>query len=183
VYLSPLDPAATAYLVNAITAAVTRYPVDGLYLEAVDFPGDDFDYSRHSMSLFRARMRETLSAAERARLDGIEAIDPFAYPEEFPDEWRQFREAALTELLGRLRTAFTAANPAASMAAAIRMDAESSTTEHYQAWRTWLSRGIVDRVGYRSRSTGTVFLSPDGVFTSTPERQPTARAAGTGGPR
>ncbi|HZM93503.1 MAG TPA: hypothetical protein VFB92_08785, partial [Vicinamibacterales bacterium] len=78
VYLSPLDPAAASYLVSAITAAVEGYAVDGLYLEAVDFPGDDFDYSRHAMELFRTRMRSSLSTAERARLDEIEAIDPFA---------------------------------------------------------------------------------------------------------
>jgi len=183
VYMSPLDPAAVAYLVSAITSAVGRYAVDGLYLEAVDFPGDDFDYSRHAMELFRARMRTSLSSAERSRLDEIEAIDPFAYPAEFPDEWRAFRESALTAVLERLRTALTAMNPSFSIAAAVRADTDASLLEHFQAWRTWLTRGLVDRVGYRSRSTGTVLLSADGVFASTPERLPLAQAAGTGGPR
>jgi uncharacterized lipoprotein YddW (UPF0748 family) len=183
VYLSPLDPAAASYLVSAIAAAVGRYAVDGLYLEAVDFPGDDFDYSRHALELFRTRMRSSLSTAERTRLDRIEAIDPFAYPEEFPDEWRAFRESALTAVLERLRMALSTVRPALSIAAAVRSDVDSSLVSHFQAWRTWLAKGIVDRVGYRSRTTGTVLLSPDGVFASTPERLPTAQAAGTGGPR
>ena len=59
--------------------AVGRYAADGVYLDAVDFPGEDFDYSRHTMELFRTRVRATMSLAERARLDAIEAIDPFAY--------------------------------------------------------------------------------------------------------
>jgi len=181
VYLSPLDPAAASYLVSAITAAVEGYAVDGLYLEAVDFPGDDFDYSRHAMELFRTRMRSSLSTAERARLDEIEAIDPFAYPEEFPDEWRAFRESALTAVLERLRTALSAVSPTMSIAAAVRSDIDSSLVSHFQAWRTWLAKGIVDRVGYRS--LGTVLLSPDGMFASTPDRLPAVQAAGTGGPR
>ena len=182
-YVSPLDPAAALYLVSAVVTAVGRYAADGVYLDAVDFPGEDFDYSRHAMELFRARMRAVMSIAERARLDEIEAIDPFAYAEEFPDAWRQFRESALTDLLERLRGGLTAVSPAVSLAANARADADASLREHFQAWRSWLDRGIVDRVGYRSRSSGTVLLSPDGVFPAGPERVPNVQVAGAGGPR
>jgi len=182
-YVSPLDPAATTYLVNAVIAAVGRYAVDGLYLDAVEFPGEDFDYSRHAMDLFRTRMRSVMSSAERSRLDEIEAIDPFAYPEEFPDEWRRFRESALTDLLDQVRSGLSTRTPAISIAAGARADADVSLKEHFQAWRTWLDRGIVDRVGYRSRSTGTVMLSTDGVFASVPETPSAVQAAGAGGPR
>ncbi len=182
-YVSPLDPGAASYLVNAVAAAVGRYSVDGLYLEAVAFPGEDFDYSRRAMELFRARVRPSLSSTERARLDQIEAIDPFAYPEEFPEQWREFRESALTDVLERVRTALTAVRPGISIAAAVGADANASQVDHFQSWRTWLARGVVDRVGYRSQPTGAVLLSPDGVFAPTPERLPTTQAAGTGGPR
>jgi uncharacterized lipoprotein YddW (UPF0748 family) len=182
-YVSPLDPAAATHLVSVVTAAAGQYAVDGLYLEAVDFPGEDFDYSRRALDLFRARMRPSLSSTERARLDAVEAIDPFAYTEEFPEQWREFRESALTDVLERVRTALTAMGSTVSIAAAVGADADLSQLEHFQTWRTWLARGIVDRVGYRSQSTGAVLLSPNGVFASTPERLPTAQAAGTGGPR
>lgn len=182
-YVSPLDPAAAAYLVKSVLAAVGRYAVDGVYLETLDFPGDDFDYSRRAMELFRSRMRSTLSLAERARLDGVESIDPFAYAEEFPDEWRRFRETALTDLLGQLRGALKALNPAISVAVAARADADAALHEHFQAWRSWLERGVADRVGYRSRTTGTVLLSIDSAFTFEPDRLPTIETAGVGGPR
>jgi uncharacterized lipoprotein YddW (UPF0748 family) len=183
IYVSPLDPAAAAYVVDSITGAARRYPVDGLYLESVDFPGEDFDYSRHSLDLFRTRMRAALSLTERARLDEIEAIDPFAYAEEFPDQWRQFRQAALTELLVQLRGALKGINSAVVMAAAARTDADASLRENFQDWRSWLERGIIDRIGYRSRASATVLLSPDGVFASGPERVSTVQAVGAGGPR
>jgi uncharacterized lipoprotein YddW (UPF0748 family) len=182
-YISPLDPAAALYLVSAIAAAVGRHSVDGVYLDALDFPGEDFDYSRHAMDLFRGRMRSAISLAERVRLDAIEAIDPFAYAEEFPEEWRRFRESALTSLLEQLRTTLKAISPAITVAAGARADADAALRDHFQAWRSWLDRGIVDRIGYRSRSTGTVLLSPDGVFASGPERPSTVQTAGAGGPQ
>lgn len=182
-YVSPLDPAAAMYLVNAVVSTVGRYVVDGVFLDAVEFPGTDFDYSRHAMDLFRSRMRSVMSLAEKARLDEIEAIDPFAYSEEFPDEWRRFRESALTDLLEHVRSGLSAKAPAISLAAATRADADASLREHLQEWRAWLDRGIVDRVGYHSRSTGTVLLSSDGVFATAPETPSAVQAAGAGGPR
>jgi uncharacterized lipoprotein YddW (UPF0748 family) len=163
-YLSPLDPAAASYLVDAVVAAVGRYSAEGVFLDDVDFPGADFDYSRHAINLFRTRMRALMSAAERARLDAIEAIDPFAYAEEFPDEWREFRASALTNLVERLTTALTSIAPTLSIAVGVRGDAGASASEHFQAWRSWLARGLVNRVGYRDRSTDTVLLSPDGLI-------------------
>lgn len=182
-YVSPLDPAAASYLVNAVVSTVGRFAVDGVYLDAVEFPGEDFDYSRHAMDLFRTRMRSVMSLAEKARLDEIEAIDPFAYAEEFPEEWRRFREAALTDLLERVRSGLGNKTPTISIAAGARADEQTSLKEHFQAWRAWLDRGIVDRVGYHSRSTGTVLLSTDGVFAAVPETPSAVQAAGAGGPR
>ena len=163
-YLSPLDPDAASYLVGAVVAAIQRYAADGVYLEALDFPGRDFDYSRHAMELFRSRMRAELSPAERARMEEVEAIDPFGYPEEFPDEWRAFREAALTRLLERLRAALSTANPSTAITAGAAADPDASVRDHFQNWRTWLDRGIVERIGYRHRSTSTVLFSIDGAI-------------------
>jgi hypothetical protein len=182
-YVSPLDPAAAAYLMKSVLAAVGRHAIDGVYLESLDFPGADFDYSRRAMELFRTRMQAAMSLADRTRLDEIESIDPFAYAEEFPDAWRRFRESALSDLLGQLRTALKANSPTVSVAVATRADADASLRDHFQAWRLWLERGMVDRVGHRSRSTGAVLLSPDGVFPSEPERLPNVQSAGAGGPR
>ena len=182
-YVSPLDPAAAAYLVTSVVAAARRYAADGVFLDAIDFPGADFDYSRHAMQLFRAKMRATLTLVERLRLDQIEAIDPFAYAEEFPDQWRAFRESALTQLVERLRDALAAAVPSLPVAVGARADAGSSRREYFQDWRAWLDRGLVGRIGHRSRSTGTVLFSTDGPIAPEPAAVPSAQSAGAGGPR
>jgi uncharacterized lipoprotein YddW (UPF0748 family) len=181
-YVSPLDPAAAAFLTSAVVSAVQRHTVDGVHLDGMYFPGGDFDYSAHAMRLFRTSMRAVLSAAERARLDEVEAIDPFAYAEEFPGPWRQFRESALTDLAVRLRAALTAANPSLAVTVGARSDAEIALRDHFQNWRAWLDRGIVTRVGHRRGSAAAILFSTDGV---SPPDSPAggAQATGLGGPR
>lgn len=160
VYVSPLDPAAAAYLANAVAAAVGSYAVDGIYLDGIAFPGPDFDYSRHTMDVFRARKRAELSAAEGLRLDEVEALDPFAYAEEFPGDWSRFRESALTDLLERVRAAL--GRPSLPITVHVGADADASRRDHFQDWRSWLDRGLVERVGYGGPLDTSVVLSADG---------------------
>jgi uncharacterized lipoprotein YddW (UPF0748 family) len=160
-YLSPLAPDAASYLVTAVTEAAKRYPVDGVFLDAVRFPGADFDYSRHAMEIFRAETRPQLSADERSRLDEVEAIDPFGYAEEFPERWRAFRQARLTGLVSRLRKALTEVNATLVVSAGVAADARNALAESFQDWTTWMETGLVDGVGSRSGTSGTIVFTPD----------------------
>ena len=143
-YVSPLQPDAVAYVADAVTDLVRRYAFDGVYLDHVQYPGDDFDYSRRSVRAFRDDMRSQLLPAERQRVDAIEAIDPFAYPNEFPDQWRLFRQSQLTALVARLRSVVTAARPSALVSAAVTSDATVAEHDRLQDWRTWLDNGFLD---------------------------------------
>jgi uncharacterized lipoprotein YddW (UPF0748 family) len=165
-YLSPLAPEASSYLVTAVTAAAKRYPVDGVFLDAVRFPGSDFDYSRHAMEIFRADTRPQLSSEERTRLDEVEAIDPFGYSEEFPDRWRAFRQARLTNLISRLRKALTEVSSTLVVSAAVSSDPGSALAESFQDWSNWMETGLVDGVGRRSGTSGTIVFTTD-AFTAT----------------
>jgi uncharacterized lipoprotein YddW (UPF0748 family) len=160
-YVSPLAPEAASYLVSAVTAAAKRYEVDGVFLDAIRFPGVDFDYSRHAMEIFRAEMRPQLSAEERARLDEVEAIDPFGYAEEFPERWRAFRQSRLTNLVSRLRKALTEISSTLVVSAGVPSDPGSALAESFQDWTNWMETGLVDGVGRRSGTSGTIVFSPD----------------------
>jgi uncharacterized lipoprotein YddW (UPF0748 family) len=160
-YLSPLAPEAAAYLVGAVAAAAKRYPVDGVFLDAVRFPGVDFDYSRHAMETFRAETRAQISPEERARLDEVEAIDPFGYAEELPDRWRAFRQARLTNLVSRLRKALAGVSPTLVVSAGVGVDPNTALAESFQDWANWMETGLVDGVGRRSGTSGTIVFTPD----------------------
>ena len=166
-YVSPLAPDAADYLVAAVTAAAKRYPVDGVFLDAVRFPGVDFDYSRHAMEIFRADTRPQLNAEERARLDEVEAIDPFGYAEEFPERWRAFRQSRLTSLVSRLRRALSEISQTLVVSAGVPSDPSSALAESFQDWTNWMQTGLVDGVGRRSGTSGTIVFSPD-AFSAAP---------------
>jgi len=162
-YVSPLDPEAAAYLAAHVSAAVRRYDVDGVFLDAVRFPGSDFDYSRHAMEIFRAERRPTLTPAERTRVDEVEAIDPFGYAEEFPDEWRQFRQSRLTALMSRVKTALAAVSPTLVVSAGVVSDPDTALSDAFQDWRTWMGTGLIDGIGRRNGTSGTIVFTADGL--------------------
>jgi len=162
-YLSPLDPEAATYLAAEVAAAVKRANVDGVFLDAVRFPGIDFDYSRRAMEMFRAEKRPTLTPAERTRLDEIEAIDPFGYAEEFPDEWRRFRQLRLTALMSKLKRALAAVNTTIVVSAGVTPDPNAALTDSFQDWRLWMSNGLIDGIGRRSGTSGTIVFTADGL--------------------
>ena len=143
-YISPLQPEATAHLAEVVRDFVRRYAIDGVYLDHVQFPTADFDYSAQSIAAFRDFMRDQLPLAERQRIDDVEAIDPFAYPNELPEQWRLFRQSQLTALIARLRTTVKASRPAALVSAAVTSDATVAARDNLQDWRTWLENGFLD---------------------------------------
>jgi len=152
-YLSILQPDATDYIASAVKALVARFDVDGVHLEGLRFPGPDFDFNGRSQDAFRAVRRPALDAAERVRLDEVEAIDPFGYAGEFPDDWRRFRTTRLTALVAQLRTAVRSVRPAALVSASVLAGADRALERHSQDWRTWLDNGFVDALSDESAAT------------------------------
>jgi uncharacterized lipoprotein YddW (UPF0748 family) len=145
-YASPLNPDAAAHVAHIVGDLARRYDVDGVHLDYVRFPNQQFDYSRFAIAAFRAEIRPRLTTAARADLDKADADDLFAYPDRFPSEWKAFRRARLTALVAGVRQSLRAARPAAMLTAAVAPDAQDAADERLQDWRAWLSAGLVDAV-------------------------------------
>jgi len=125
-------------------------------LDAARYPGRDFDYGSRSIEAFRDDIRPSLVPADRLRVDSDEAIDPFAYPNAFPDAWRQFRQVRLTRLVAQVRAAIAAALPGIPVTAVVSGTAESDLEDHLQDWRSWIESRLVDAVSVRSGATTTI---------------------------
>jgi uncharacterized lipoprotein YddW (UPF0748 family) len=143
-YTSPLHPAVGAHLAAVVTDLASRYALDGIHFDYARYPNASFDYSRAALALFKQAVTGDLSPQERAEADTREPLDPFAYPNLFPERWNAFRRARMTALVMRLRTAVKAARPAATVSAAVVPDVHDALTARLQDWRTWLDQGLID---------------------------------------
>jgi uncharacterized lipoprotein YddW (UPF0748 family) len=143
-YVSPVHSEAAAHIADVVTDIVTRYEVDGVHLDYVRYPAGDFDYGRAALAAFEVEMRPRLTPQERTRIEGMQALDPFAWPDEFATEWRLFRQSRLTALVTRLRTAVKRVRPSAVVSAAVVPNALMAQHEKLQDWRTWIENGFVD---------------------------------------
>ena len=145
-YASPVLPAAQAHAEAVVRDLARRYALDGVHFDYARYPSDRFDYSRSAIAQFRAAVRPSLDAARRRALDADEAVDLFAYPDAFPDEWRAFRVARMSDLMGRLGAAVRAERAGAVVSVATFPDRAEALSRKLQDWGAWLADRRIDAV-------------------------------------
>ena len=145
-YLSPIQPAAADYTVNVIADIAARYPVDGIHLDYIRYPNDEFDYSANALAEFRADVMGRSSSAERREYEQRAEGRPLFYTQMFPQRWQEFRRDKVTALLVRLRAAIKARRRDAVLSAAVWPDAAEAAARRLQDWRGWADAGLLDVV-------------------------------------
>jgi uncharacterized lipoprotein YddW (UPF0748 family) len=104
IFLSPLRPGAVDHTIKIIGDIASRYAVDGIHLDYIRFPNDEFDYSAQALQEFRSFIVSGLSGAERREYSDRARGRPLFYTEMFPQRWQEFRRARLTDLLTKIRS-------------------------------------------------------------------------------
>lgn len=143
-YTSPLHPSAQDHTAAVIGEIAAKYAVDGIHLDYVRFPNDDFDYSPTAMEAFKKAIQGDLTDAGRREATAREALDPAAYPNLFPERWNDFRRSRLTALVIKIRSAVKAGRPAAVLSAAVVPDAQDAFDARLQDWRGWIDQSLLD---------------------------------------
>ena len=145
-YLSPIPSAAADYTVSVISDIAERYAVDGIHLDYIRFPSDEFDYSAGALGEFRAAVLRRASAAERREYDRRGDGRPLSYTQMFPQRWQEFRREKVTALVARLRSVVKERRRDAVLSAAVWPDAAEAASRRFQDWRGWLDAKLVDVV-------------------------------------
>ena len=143
-YTSPVHPGAQDHAAAVLGELVQKYAVDGVHLDYVRFPNEDFDYSPAAIELFKTTILPGLTDKERREAAARELLDPAAYPNLFADRWNDFRRDGLTELIVKVRAAVKAARPGTLLSAAVVPDAEQASASRQQDWRAWLDQSLLD---------------------------------------
>lgn len=145
-YASPLQQASADHTVAVVADLVSRYALDGVHLDYVRFPNDEFDYSRQALAFFRADLVPRLTDRERRQYDARAVSDPLVYVDTFPERWRNFRTSRLTAMIMRIRTAIKTLRPDVVLSAAVTPDPREASAKRLQDWRTWIENGLLDVV-------------------------------------
>jgi len=143
-YLSPAHDDAVAYTISIVADLVKRYNVDGVHLDYIRYPNDDFDYSPTALSRFRREIAGDLSRGDRNRYDARLAGEPTLYADAFPERWAHFRRARLTTLAARLHDSIKSLRKNAIISAAIVPDAREAFAHRLQDWPRWTDGGLLD---------------------------------------
>jgi uncharacterized lipoprotein YddW (UPF0748 family) len=127
-YLSPSVPAVASHLEDVVRELVRAYPVDGLHLDFVRYPGPSFDFSRAALEGFRR-------ATGGSDLLGGPARDPAA--------WDDYRRQVLTALVARLADAARVERPGLVLSAAVAPDEAQAVNHKFQDWPRWIASGVI----------------------------------------
>ena len=145
-FTSPLVPAAVEHTVAVVRDLARRYRVDGIHLDYARYPSERFDYSVTAIREFTTAMRPQIVPAKRRSLDALARDDLFAYPDEFPEQWRRFRVDRMSALVRKLRDAVKAERRAAAVTIAAAPDPQEAREQRLQDWASWVGAGLVDAV-------------------------------------
>ena len=145
-YASPIPRDARAHAVAVARDLARRYALDGLHLDYVRYPTDDFDYSRAALAEYRASLADDLPAGELEALDARARTSPLVFADRFPERWLDFRRARVTWLVDGMASAARAERPGIVISAAVLPDAGAALVRKLQDWPAWASRGLVDAI-------------------------------------
>ena len=146
VFLSPVHKGAVEHTTKVIGDIAARYEIDGIHLDYIRFPNDEFDYSAEVLDAFRSEVVSKLPGSERREYAGRANGRPLFYTEMFPQRWQEFRRARLTALLTRIRSTVRSRRPRAVLSAAVFPDAADATSRRFQDWGGWLETGLLDAI-------------------------------------
>ena len=146
IFASPIHKDAAEHVVRVIGDIAGRYDVDGIHLDYIRFPNDEFDYSAETLNAFRSSVTAGMPAAERRDYASRARGRPFFYTEMFPQRWQDFRRARLTELLTRIRSTVKSRRSNAVLSAAVFPDATEASNHRFQDWGMWLESGLLDAI-------------------------------------
>ena len=143
-YLSPVHAGAVDRLVAVVDELVSRYSLDGLHLDYARYPSAQFDYSRGTLTAFRAAVASQLTPAERSRYGTKDVAELVSLTELKPSQWADFRRSRLNAQVMRVRTVVKARRPDLILSAAVYPDSTEAASVRLQDWRSWVEHSLID---------------------------------------
>ncbi len=151
IYADPSAPGYREYFVDVVRELADRYPVAGIHLDFVRYPGIRYGQG----GLLGERFRDVWGLDPRLLPPELRTPDAQAWLSgRLPPGdrvlatlglvWADWRAAQVTALVRGVRAALRREHPGMTLSAAVVPDSARAFVEKGQDWRTWAAEGLVD---------------------------------------
>ncbi len=146
-YMSPVLDPVRQYLSNLITELLVSYPVDGIHLDYVRYPGRVWDFGPAARDAFIRRFGEDPAAVVRGDV-GTQSLQLLG-------TWVIFRASFIDDQVRDIRRRIDLIGRPILFSAAVKPHGDEAYFQYGQNWIGWLNEGIMDFVatmGYTDNS-------------------------------
>lgn len=143
-FCCPSHRAYVDHLKDVFVDVVKNYPVDGICLDFIRYPGSDFCYCDWCLSRFKAEMDKKIKPAEAAEL--AKSSDRLAYVNAYPKDWNEYRREQITNIVYTLHDAMKAVRPEVKVSASVFPRTQDAADARFQDWRRWLKDKKLDLI-------------------------------------
>ena len=130
IFLDPGAAGVRGFVAAIVEEILERYPVDGIHLDYIRYPGAQFGYSPSSRQQFQA----------------VYGWDPLKDQLFCGSEWDDWRRAQVTATVAEIKSIVDAQTRAVQYSTAVFFDPAVARESYFQDWPTWIQSDLVDFV-------------------------------------
>ncbi|MEO0095602.1 MAG: family 10 glycosylhydrolase [candidate division WOR-3 bacterium] len=142
-YLAPAHPSVRIYLLKIIEEVLNKYDFDGIHLDYIRYPKEEFIYDIHLRTKFIRRFfydpLEFDGEQIKTRL-GLTGVCDFGII------WRNFVNNDLTEFVIQIKERVKSITSDCLVSAAVKPDWAVARSEFFQDWLSWVNNDYIDFV-------------------------------------
>ncbi|MFC1725211.1 glycoside hydrolase family 10 protein, partial [candidate division KSB1 bacterium] len=136
-YLNPYLVEVKNYIEKVILEIIKNYNVDGIHLDYIRYPSDEFGYSLEIRNEFKQK-----TGVDPVSLNG--AAGSNSRKSKIKNEWINFRGNILTEFVSYILKKCREVKPKIKYSCSVKPEIQEAKNHFLQFWDEWLNKDIID---------------------------------------
>jgi uncharacterized lipoprotein YddW (UPF0748 family) len=136
-FISPVYPDVRDYFVKVITEVILKYDVDGVHLDYIRYPNQDYDFNDLIRDDFIKK--ENSDPVDIVKSNSVDdnSIKQF-------ENFQNYRASLVTGLVRQISERVKNSGKKITLSAAVKPDIDEAFTVYGQDWGKWLDEGLID---------------------------------------
>lgn len=136
-YISPAYTEVRDYFVKVITEVILKYDVDGIHLDYIRYPNQDYDFNDVIRDDYKKN--EGVDPVEIVKSNSVDdkSIKQF-------ENFQNYRASLVTGLVRQVSERVKKSGKKIILSAAVKPDIDEAFTVYGQDWGRWINEGLID---------------------------------------